>query len=152
VRSRTDLRVASATLVFCAAVYALTFRFDKMPEALMSGLGAEFFPRLILVAMSIFALLVALGVGNAPLAPPPRLPRMVWLTGAAMLLFMVLVEVLGMWLAAFLFLVGLGRLWGERSLIKLSVSALGLCAVLYLVFVRLLGGNFPLGLLEALRA
>jgi hypothetical protein len=151
VRSRTDLRVAAATLVFCAAAYALTFRFDKVPEALMSGLGAEFFPRLILAAMAIFAVLIALGVGNAPLAPPPRIPRMVWITGAAMLSFMALVEVVGMWLAAFLLLVGLGRLWGERSLIKLSVSALGLCAVLYLVFVRLLGGNFPLGLVDALR-
>jgi hypothetical protein len=152
VHSRTDLRVASATLVFCAAAYALTFRFDKVPEALMSGLGAEFFPRLILAAMAVFAVLIALGMGNAPLAPPPRLPRMVWITGAAILSFMALVEVLGMWLAAFLFLVGLGRLWGERGLIKLSVSALGLCAVLYLVFVRLLGGNFPLGLLGALRS
>ena len=40
----------------------------------------------------------------------------------------------------------------ERSLVKLSLSALGLCAVLYLVFARLLGGNFPLGLLGALGA
>lgn len=151
-RSRPDLRVASATLVFCAAAYALTYRFDKVPEALMSGLGAEFFPRLILAAMAIFAVLIALGVGSAPLAPPPRIPRMVWITSAAMLSFMVLVEVLGMWLAALLLLVGLGRLWGERSLIKLSLSALGLCAVLYLVFVRLLGGNFPPGLLDALRS
>jgi hypothetical protein len=96
--------------------------------------------------------LIALGVGNAPLAAPPRIPRMVWITAAAMLLFMALVEVIGMWPASLLFLVGLGRLWGERSFIKLSVSALGLCAVLYLVFVRLLGGNFPLGLLDALRS
>jgi hypothetical protein len=152
VRSRTDLEVTCATLVFCAAAYALTFRFDKVPEALMSGLGAEFFPRLILAAMAIFAVLIALGLGNAPLAPPARIPRMVWITGAAMLLFMALVEVIGLWLAALLFLVGLGRLWGERSLVKLSLSALGLCAVLYLVFVRLLGGNFPLGLFDALRS
>jgi uncharacterized membrane protein len=69
-----------------------------------------------------------------------------------MLLFMALVEVIGLWLAALLFLVGLGRLWGERSVLKLSVSALALCAALYFVFVRLLGGNFPLGLLDALRS
>ncbi len=129
-RSRTDVRVAAATLVFCAAAYALTYRFDKVPEALMSGLGAEFFPRLILAAMAIFAVLIALGVGNAPLAPPPRIPRMVWITAAAMLLFMALVEVIGMWPASLLFLVGLRRLWGERSFIKLSVSALGLLGAL----------------------
>ena len=46
---------------------------------------------------------------------------------------------------AFVFLVGLGRLWGERSLWKLAASALALCAVLYGLFVRVLGGNFPEG-------
>jgi hypothetical protein len=57
------------------------------------------------------------------------------------------VELVGMWAACFLFLVGVGRLWGERSLMKLSASSAGLCFALYLLFVRLLGGTFPKGVL-----
>jgi hypothetical protein len=53
----------------------------------------------------------------------------------------------GMWIACFVFLVGVGRLWGERNLVKLAASALGLCVALYLLFVKFLGGTFPKGLL-----
>ena len=55
-----------------------------------------------------------------------------------------------MWPAAIVFLVGLGMLWGERSVWKLTASALVLCAVLYGLFVRVLGGNFPKGLIANL--
>ncbi len=149
-RSRTDLLVAAVILAFCAIVYGLTYRFDAVPVALMDGLGAELFPRLVLGVVALMAVLIALGIGITPMAAPPPVHPMVWMTGGAMLAFMVAVEVIGLWPTAFLFVVGLGWLWGERSLLRLALSAAGLCAVLYLLFVRLLGGTFPKGLLTSL--
>jgi Tripartite tricarboxylate transporter TctB family len=142
-----DRLVAAVALAFCIAAYAVTYTFDSVPAALMSGLGAELFPRLVISVMALLAGLIALNVGIKPMDPPAAIPRMVWLTGGTLLLFMGVVELVGMWAACFLFLVGVGRLWGERSLVKLSASAAGLLIALYLLFVRLLGGTFPKGLL-----
>jgi hypothetical protein len=147
-RTRTDLSVAIVILAFCAIVYGLTYRFDAVPAAFMSGLGAELFPRLVVATVALLALLIALGIGITPMAAPAPVPPMVWMTAGAMLGFMAAVELFGLWPAAFAFLVGLGRLWGERSLFKLAAAALGLCVALYLLFVRFLGGSFPPGLVS----
>lgn len=146
-RGHVDRVVAAVILVFVVIVYGLTYRFDDVPAALMSGLGAELFPRLVLAVIALLAALMMLEVGITPMGAPPAVPAMVWMTGGVMLLFMGAVELAGLWPSAFLLLVGLGRLWGERSLLKLGAAALGLCLVLYLLFVRLLGGSFPKGLL-----
>jgi putative tricarboxylic transport membrane protein len=147
VRGRTDRMVAGVALLFCVVVYGLTYTFDSVPAALMSGLGAELFPRLVLWTMALLAGLMALLIGITPMEPPAAIPRMVWLTAGAMFAFMGVVEIAGLWAANFLFLVGVGRMWGERSLVKLSAAALGLCLVLYLLFVKLLHGTFPKGVL-----
>jgi hypothetical protein len=60
------------------------------------------------------------------------------------------VELLGMWLASFVLLVGLARMWGEKSYLKSGLAAIGLLAVVYLVFVRVLKSNFPGGLIAGL--
>jgi len=67
-----------------------------------------------------------------------------------LLAFIAAVELAGMWLASFVLMVGLGRMWGETSWLKLSAAAAGLLAVIYFVFVRLLKGNFPEGILVRL--
>jgi putative tricarboxylic transport membrane protein len=146
-RSRTDLAVAGVVLAFCAVVFALTFGFDTVPAALMGGLGAELFPRLVLAVIALLAVLIGLGIGTTPMAAPPRVAPMVWITGGVVLAFMAAVELIGLWPSSFLLLVGLGRLWGERRLWALAASAGGLCIVLYLLFVKLLGGSFPNGLI-----
>jgi hypothetical protein len=79
--------------------------------------------------------------------PPEAIPRMVWLTGGAMFAFIGVVELIGMWPACVLFLVTIGRMWGERSLVKLGGAALGLCLFLYLLFVKFLAIGFPKGVL-----
>lgn len=149
-RGATDRRVAGATILLCAIVYAYTYTFDEVPAALMGGLGAELFPRLVLWTLAILAVLLALHVGSPPMDAPAPIPRPVWIAGGAMLLYVGVLELIGMWLASAMALVGLGWLWGERSLVKLSISAVMLTGALYLVFVRLLGGSFPRGLLGAL--
>ena len=68
---------------------------------------------------------------------------MVWITSAVLFAFVGAVQLIGMWPAAFVFLIGLGWLWGERSVWKLTASAVVLCAVLYGLFVRVLGRKFP---------
>lgn len=146
-RLRPDRIVAIVALAFCVLVYALTYQFDEVPAALMSGLGAELFPRLVLWTMALLAGMMALHIGITPMDPPAAIPRMVYLTGGAMFVFMGVIELTGMWIACFLFLIGVGRMWGERNLPKLAASAIFLCGGLYLLFVRFLGGTFPKGLL-----
>jgi hypothetical protein len=139
--------VAGVALAFCIVAYALTYTFDSVPAALMSGLGAELFPRLVIGVMILLAGLIAFNIGSTPMSAPAAVPPMVWLTGGTLFLFMGAVELVGMWPACLLFLVGVGRMWGERSLLKLGASAIALCVALYLLFVRLLGGSFPKGVL-----
>ena len=142
--------MAAVALSACAVAYGLTYYFATMPAALVSGLGAEVFPRLVIGVIALLAVLAAFGIGNPPMETPAPIPAMVWITAAVLLAFVGAVALVGMWPAALIFLVGLGRLWGERSLWKLAVSALALCAVLYALFVRILGGNFPRGLIAQL--
>jgi tripartite tricarboxylate transporter TctB family protein len=147
---RTDLVVAAVALSTCVVAYGLTYRFATLPAAMVSGLGAEAFPRLVIAVIAFLAVLAAFGIGNPPMETPPPIPPMVWITSAVLLAFVGAVALVGMWPAAIIFLVGLGRLWGERSLWKLAASAFALCAVLYGLFVRVLGGNFPQGLIAQL--
>src|SRR5262245_19105298 len=98
-RGRPDRIVAAVALVFCVVVYALTYQFDAVPAALMSGLGAELFPRLVLWLMALLAGLMALHIGITPMDPPAAIPRMVYPTGGAMFAFMGVVEGAGMWAA-----------------------------------------------------
>lgn len=142
--------MAAVALSACAVAYGLTYRFAVMPAAMVSGLGADVFPRLVIGVIAFLAVLAAFGIGNPPMETPPPVPPMVWITSAVLLAFVAAVGLVGMWPSAIVFLVGLGLLWGERSLWKLAASALALCAVLYGLFVRVLGGNFPKGLIANL--
>ena len=138
-------RVAAAAVVAIAAVlFALTFGFEKMPEGLTGGFGAEAFPRLVLGC--IIALAVLLLLGKPGSEPQPPIPRMVYFTGAALLGFMGLVPFLGMLAAMFVFMVGLGYLWGERRLWLLLLIATLLSAAIWGVFVRGFGVQMPQGL------
>lgn len=143
---RADLLVAGVALAACAVALFLTFRFTATtPAALMSGMGAEFFPRLVIAVIAVLAVCIALGIGNPPMETPPPIPLSVWITLAGLLLYIAAIELIGMWLASFALLVGLGRMWGERSYLKLSLAAAALLAIIYFVFIRVLKSNFPDG-------
>ena len=103
---------AAAVVAVAAALFAATFWFEQMPEGITRGFGAELFPRMVLGTIIGLAILLALTPASD--APLPRIPRMVWYSGASLLAFMALVPVVGMLPTMFVFLVALGILWGER--------------------------------------
>lgn len=149
-RRGADRRVATLALAFCAVVYAYTYSFDEVPAALMSGLGAELFPRLVLGVLALLAVLLAFNIGSPAMEEPPPIPRQVWIVGGALVGAMALLTLAGMWPTCFAAMVGLGLLWGERRWPLLAISAAVQVAALYLLFVKLLGGSFPKGLLGSL--
>jgi putative tricarboxylic transport membrane protein len=116
-----------------------------MPEGITRGFGAEVFPRLVLG--TIIALAVVLAVLPGGSAPLPRIPRVVWYSGAALLVFMGLVRAIGMLPSMFVFLVALGYLWGERRHWLLLLSAVLLTAAIWAVFAKGFGVPMPKGLL-----
>lgn len=138
-------RIAAAAVIAVAAVlFALTFGFEKMPAGLSGGFGAEAFPRLVLGVIAGLALLLLI----APPASEPqaRIPRMVYFTAASLLLFMALIPLAGMLGAMFLFLVGLGTLWGERRAGLLLLIAALVMAAIWGVFVKGFAIQLPQGL------
>lgn len=135
---------AAAVIAAAAALFALTFGFEKLPEGITRGFGAEAFPRLVLGTIIGLAALLAFTSWNSD--PLPHIPPMVWYSGASLLLFMALVPVAGMLAAMFLFLIGLGWLWGERRYWVLLSSSILLTAVIWGVFVRGFGVQLPKGL------
>ena len=139
-------RVAAAAVIAVAAVlFALTFGFEKLPAGLSGGFGAEAFPRLVLGVIT--ALAVLLFIAPPPELEHPPIPRMVYLTGALLLVFMGLVAAAGMLGAMFLFLVALGYLWGERRLWLLGLVSAVLLAAIWGVFVKGFRIPLPQGLL-----
>ena len=138
-------RIAAAAVIAVAAVlFALTFTFEKLPAGLTGGFGAEAFPRLVLGLIA--ALAVALLLAKPAAEVQARIPRMVVFTAASLLAFMALVPIAGMLGAMFLFLLGLGWLWGERRLWLLLVVSVLLMAAIWAVFVRGFGVPLPQGM------
>ena len=137
-------RVAAAAVVaVAAALFAATFWFEQMPEGITRGFGAELFPRMVLGTIIGLAILLALTPASD--APLPRIPPMVWYSGASLLAFMALVPVAGMLPAMFVFLVALGILWSERRYVLLLITAALMTAAIWGVFVKGFGVQLPKG-------
>ncbi|MGH8724944.1 MAG: tripartite tricarboxylate transporter TctB family protein [Burkholderiales bacterium] len=140
-----DRVAAAATIAIAAALFAATFGFEKLPEGITRGFGAEVFPRLVLGTIIVLAAVLA--VPSSRNEPLPPIPAMVWYSGAALLVFMALLPVAGMLPAIFAFLIGLGWLWGERRHWLLLTSSILLTAAIWAVFVKGFGVQLPKGLL-----
>jgi hypothetical protein len=141
----TSTRVAAAAVIaIAAAAFAATFWFEQMPEGITRGFGAELFPRMVLGTIIALALLLALTPASD--VPLPRIPPMMWYTGASLLAFMAAVPVIGMLPAMLALLIGLGYLWGERRHGLLFLSAIVLMAAVWGVFVKGFGVQLPKGL------
>jgi hypothetical protein len=135
---------AAAVMAIAAALFAATFWFEQMPEGITRGFGAELFPRMVLG--TIIGLAILLALTPAFDAPLPRIPPMVWYSGASLLAFMALVPVIGMLPAMFVILVALGILWGERRYALLLLTAALMTAAIWGVFVKGFGVQLPKGL------
>jgi hypothetical protein len=134
---------AAAIIAIAAGLFALTFGFERLPEGITRGFGAEVFPRLVLGTIMVLAAFLAV---TSPTSDALlRIPPMVWYSGASLLVFMALVPVAGMLPSMFLFLVGLGWLWGERRHWVLLLSSGVLTAAIWGVFVRGFGVQLPKG-------
>jgi hypothetical protein len=148
---REDVVVAVVAVAACAVAFGLTFRFTTTtPGAMMSGMGAEFFPRLVIGVIAVLAACIALGIGSPAMAKPAPVPPIVWVTAAVLAGYVAALQLIGMWAASLLIMVVLGRMWGERNLAKLVLASAALLAVVYFVFIRFLKGAFPEGLVARL--
>ena len=148
---RMDVLVGAVALVGCVVAFALTFRFSTTtPAAMMSGMGAEFFPRLVILVMAILAVCIAFGIASPPMENPAPVPGIVWITVGILAAYIAALEILGMWIASLALMLVLGRMWGERNFLKLAVASVVLLGVLYFVFIRFLKGGFPEGLIARL--
>jgi hypothetical protein len=141
----THNRVAAMVVAAIAvALFAATYGFEQMPEGITRGFGAELFPRMVLGTIAALAALLAFQKGSGE--PLPRIPAMVWYSGASLLVFMGLVRVIGMLPAMFVFLIGLAYLWGERRHAVVLLSAALMTAAIWGVFVKGFGVQLPKGL------
>ncbi len=135
---------AAAVVAIAVALFAATFWFEQMPEAITRGYGAEAFPRLVLGTIIVLAVLLA--VTSPSGEPLPPIPPMVWYTGASLVAFMVLVPLAGMLAAMFIFLIALGVLWSERRYWLLLLNASLMTAAIWGVFVKGFGVQLPKGI------
>jgi len=148
---RQDLLVAALALGACAVALFLTFRFTTTtPAAMMQGMGAEFFPRLVIALMAVLAICIGLGIGNPPSEDPPRIPGIVYVTAGVLAAYVVAVELFGMWVASLALMIGLGRMWGEKRYARMALASAAMLLVIWFVFVKFLKSGFPAGLVERL--
>lgn len=144
-----NLLAAAVAAAVAVLLFALTFGFEQMPVGLTQGLGAEFFPRLVLgtiLALAITLALTSAGGGE----PLPPIAPLVYVSAGALVAFMALVWFIGMLPAMFVFMVGLGRLWGERRLLVLLASSALVTFAVWAVFVYAFRIPLPRGYLLAL--
>lgn len=144
-----NLLAAAVAAAAAVLLFALTFTFEQMPEGLTQGLGAEFFPRLVLATILVLSALLALAseAGGEPL--PPIAP-LVYVSAVALMAFMALVWLIGMLPAMLAFLIGLGALWGERRVYMLLASSALVTLAVWVVFVYAFRIPLPRGHLLAL--
>lgn len=146
-RLHSDLWIALAILAGCVAIYWLTTTFDSMPAALVPGMGAQAFPRLLLGVIAALALILAWASRGRPDEAREPIPAIVYLTVVAMLGFMAVLWAGGMVVAMLVGFVGMGLLWGERRWGRLVLCAVALAGFIYLLFTKGFGIPLPRGLL-----
>lgn len=145
-RFGTNQAAALCVALVAAAAFAATYGFDPVPEGL-PGLGAVEFPRLICLVMAGMAVLLFLQESaphDAEVAPPIRGDAIAIF--AACLLAVPLMAVIGMLGTIAVFLVVVGRLWGEIRWPMLLAVSLSMTAIIWLVFVKIFRLTLPTGM------
>jgi hypothetical protein len=149
-RLKPDVKVGLFLLACSAIAYAGTFTFESIPDGLIQGLGAAAFPRLVII---VIALLAAFLIWQARKEEPEEIEAvhpMSVVTVGIQLVFMALVPVVGMIVAMFVAVVGMGRIWGAPRWAPLVAVAAGTVGLVYALFVKVFHIPIPLGILDTL--
>lgn len=154
---RPDIVVAAIVLAIVVALFARTFWFDSVPSSLAQNVQPTVFPRLILIAIAIIALILPFEhhrkIGSGiDLDSDRREPisKAVWVTGLALIVMVAAMPWLGALPALLLIAAGLPLLWGERRFkVLVPYVAIFPLAVLWL-FSEILQVTFPRGVFASL--
>lgn len=141
----TDLRLSLLILVVCAYLYYLTTQFEQVAQMLAQDVTPQFFPRLLIWTIVVFALLMPfehlhLARRNSDIDSHRR-DGVKWVTYATAALLCALVAAIqwiGIWLVMSITCVSLPMLWGERRLKWLLPFAIVFPAVVALLFSQVL--------------
>ena len=145
---RTLLFESVFIMLFSAAMFAVTFTFDKVPPILAQGIQPTVFPRAVLIIMFALAALQAFKAARltprqiAELKPVKAIPPVAFLTAGLLIAFAAIMPVIGAFPAIAIFLPGLALLWGERRWILMASSFLGFIGFAYVLFRLIM--NVPL--------
>lgn len=145
---RTAIVEALFVMAFAAALYAVTYSFDKVPAILAQGVQPTVWPRAILIIMfglGALQLVRAMRLNAdalATLSATKPVPMIVFLTAALLIALGYLIPLIGTFPALVLFLPTLAVLWGERRWLLMALSFAGFLGFIYVLFRLIM--NVPL--------
>lgn len=145
-----DAVVGGVVLAFCAAAFAVTLTFDQAPAALAQNVQPARFPQLVLGVMAVLAAIVVVRAFARPETPLKPIKRMVLISAAILVGFVVAIGAIGFFEAAALLCLALPPVWGERRWRLIVPYALVLPAALWVLFVQVLDVFFEPGLIGRL--
>lgn len=148
-----DAILALGLIAICAVFYYLTFGFEMPGAFLGENMLPEQFPRIMLIAIALMALLLPfehlLELERWPKIQQSRSAPIGWEVFATigfLLLLTLASEHLGTILTIFIAAVGLPVLWGERRLLMVLVYAVIFTAVVSYLFSIVLSVFFEPGI------
>ena len=142
---RQLLAESAVIMAFAAALFGVTFTFDRVPPVLAQGIQPALFPRAVLVVLFGLAALQAvraLRVSVPDVSAFKPVPLIVYLTGAVLIAFLVAMPLIGTFPTLILFCPALALLWGERRWRLMAFSFAGVIAFIYGLFRLIM--NVPL--------
>lgn len=145
-----DAVVGGVVLAFCTAAFAVTLTFDQAPAALAQNVQPARFPQLVLGVMAVLAAIVVVRAFARPETPLKPIKRMVLISAAILVGFVVAIGAIGFFEAAALLCLALPPVWGERRWRLIVPYALVLPAALWVLFVQVLDVFFEPGLIGRL--
>jgi putative tricarboxylic transport membrane protein len=145
-----DAVVGGAVLAFCAAAFAVTLTFDEAPAALAQNVQPARFPQLVLAVMAVLAAILVVRAFALSATPLKPVKRMVLISAAILVGFVVTIDLVGFFEAAMLLCLALPPVWGERRWRLVVPYALALPAGLWVLFVQVLDVYFEPGLIGRL--
>lgn len=149
--SNTDRRLLGESIfimVFSAAMFGVTYTFDRVPDILAQGIQPTAFPRAILIIMFVLAAMQAVkSVRLSPEAasqikPGKPVPIIVFITTAMLIAFVVALPKIGTFPTLIIFCPALAWIWGERRPWLMAFSFAGFIAFAYVLFRLIM--NVPL--------